>query len=316
MILYNFKTPNRDATCLRIGCGLSQLDGEGMRQMQIQQEQASKEAFKESLLKQIAVKTGSNLSDLMATSNAETQTERVAQMLHTGVNTEEQQRATSSTNTEEQQRATSSTNTEEQQRATSSTNTDNTQYYDISDAMVDITSATADYEARLERQRQIAEYELHQQETRHQEQLELARQQTQALLQEQEQAHRGEAHALLQEQEQAHRREATSVFNQVKQETERVRSKEFQERQNMENQDKRVSARIQAGKNTRRNLEHAFDSPDRPKTKAKAGPSEIASGSGDKPKFKNPESEHEPKGPRGRPRKNLCRSEMKHNQKL
>ena len=164
----------------------------------------------------------------------------------------------------------------------------------------------------MERQRQIAEYEQHQQETRHQEQLELARQQTQALLQEQEQAHRGEAHALLQEQEQAHRREATSVFNQVKQEAERVLSKEYQERQNMDNQDERVRARIQGEQNTRRNLAHVFDSPDRPKAKNKAGPSpkktpvqsELASGSGDKPKYKNPESDHEPKGKRGRPRKN------------
>ena len=40
--LYNIKFPNRDATFLRNGFVLSQLDGEGMRQMQIQQEQASK----------------------------------------------------------------------------------------------------------------------------------------------------------------------------------------------------------------------------------------------------------------------------------
>ena len=40
--LYNLKFPNRDATCLRNGFVLSQLDGEGMRQLQIQQEQASK----------------------------------------------------------------------------------------------------------------------------------------------------------------------------------------------------------------------------------------------------------------------------------
>ena len=34
--LYNIKFPNRDATFLRNGFVLSQLDGEGMRQMQIQ----------------------------------------------------------------------------------------------------------------------------------------------------------------------------------------------------------------------------------------------------------------------------------------
>ena len=40
--LYNIKFPNRDATFLRNGFVLSQLDGEGMRHMQIQQESASK----------------------------------------------------------------------------------------------------------------------------------------------------------------------------------------------------------------------------------------------------------------------------------
>ena len=243
--LYNIKFPNRDATFLRNGFVLSQLDGEGMRQMQIQQEQASKEAFKESLLKQIAVNTGANLSDLRANSNADTQTERVAQMLHTGVNTEEQQRATSSTNTEEQQRATSSTNTEEKQRAYSSTNTGNAQHFDIRGDMVDTSAATADYDPRLEQQRQEALYDMQQMAAAHQQQLELARQQASTWLQEQQRAHRGEAEAalqeqrqalrgdaeaVLQEQRQAHIREATSVFNQVKQETERVLSKEFQER--------------------------------------------------------------------------------------
>ena len=71
--LYNAKFPNRDATFLRNGFVLSQLDGEGMRQIQTQQEQASKEAFKESLLKQIAVNTAANLSDLRTNSKAETQ---------------------------------------------------------------------------------------------------------------------------------------------------------------------------------------------------------------------------------------------------
>ena len=40
--LYNTKFPKRDAKFLREGFVLSQLDGEGMRQMQLQQEQASK----------------------------------------------------------------------------------------------------------------------------------------------------------------------------------------------------------------------------------------------------------------------------------
>ena len=49
--LYNIKFPNRDAKFLRNGFVLSQLDGEGMREMEKQQGMASKEAYKEHLLK-------------------------------------------------------------------------------------------------------------------------------------------------------------------------------------------------------------------------------------------------------------------------
>ena len=44
--LYIFKFPNRDAPFLRNGYVMSQLDGEGMRAMERQQEMASKEAYK------------------------------------------------------------------------------------------------------------------------------------------------------------------------------------------------------------------------------------------------------------------------------
>ena len=49
--LRNIKFPNRDASFLRNGYVLSQLDGEGMRQMEHQQEMASKQAYKEQLFK-------------------------------------------------------------------------------------------------------------------------------------------------------------------------------------------------------------------------------------------------------------------------
>ena len=52
--LQHIKFPNRDASFLRNGFVLSQLDGEGMRSMEKQQEIASKEAYKEHLLKEIA----------------------------------------------------------------------------------------------------------------------------------------------------------------------------------------------------------------------------------------------------------------------
>ena len=45
--LYNTRFPNRVAELLREGFVLSQLDGEGMGQMEKQQGQASKEAYKE-----------------------------------------------------------------------------------------------------------------------------------------------------------------------------------------------------------------------------------------------------------------------------
>ena len=51
--LEQIKFPNRDASFLRNGFVLSQLDGEGARIMEKQQEMASKQAFKESLLKEI-----------------------------------------------------------------------------------------------------------------------------------------------------------------------------------------------------------------------------------------------------------------------
>ena len=60
--MYNIKFPNRDASLLRNSFVLSQLDGEGMRQMEKQQEMASKEAFKEHILKQVASSNSDNIS--------------------------------------------------------------------------------------------------------------------------------------------------------------------------------------------------------------------------------------------------------------
>ena len=79
--LGNIKFPNRYAKFIREGFILSQLDGEGMRQMQLQQEQAVKDTFKQHLLKQASVATGVNISDLRHPSNAETQTRRIKSML-------------------------------------------------------------------------------------------------------------------------------------------------------------------------------------------------------------------------------------------
>ena len=75
--LYNIKFPNRNAQFLRNGFILCQLDGEGARIMEKQQEMASKHAFKESLLKQIAINTGSKSFDLRSDSHQEMRDERI-----------------------------------------------------------------------------------------------------------------------------------------------------------------------------------------------------------------------------------------------
>ena len=75
--LYNIKFPNRDATFLRNGFVLSQLDGEGMRSMEKQQEMASKEAYKEHLLKEIAKNTGSHIHDLRNDNHDDLRKERI-----------------------------------------------------------------------------------------------------------------------------------------------------------------------------------------------------------------------------------------------
>ena len=80
--LYNIKFPNRYAKFLREGFVLSQLDGEGARIMKEQQKQASKEAYKEHLLKQIAKNTGANFHDLRNHAHQEMRAERVENAVH------------------------------------------------------------------------------------------------------------------------------------------------------------------------------------------------------------------------------------------
>ena len=87
--LYHTKFPNRDASCLRNGFILSQSDGEGMKTMERQQETASKEAYKEHLLKEIAKNTGANIHDLRNDSHQEMRTERVDNAVHFDISQDE-----------------------------------------------------------------------------------------------------------------------------------------------------------------------------------------------------------------------------------
>ena len=61
---------------------MSQLDGEGMRTMERQQETASKEAYKEHLSKQIATNTGANIHDSRNDSHQELRADRVEKAVY------------------------------------------------------------------------------------------------------------------------------------------------------------------------------------------------------------------------------------------
>ena len=78
----NAKFPNRDSSFLRNGYVMSQLDGEGARTMERQQEIASKEPHKEHLLKEIAKNTGANINDLRNDAPQEMRAERVDNAVH------------------------------------------------------------------------------------------------------------------------------------------------------------------------------------------------------------------------------------------
>ena len=101
--LRNIKFPNRDAKFLRDGFILSQLDGEGQRAMEKQQEMASKEAYKESLLKQLAKNNSDNIShhSFRTANEGDLRNQRINLML--------------------------------QARASAAIQNNNTQFYDISD---------------------------------------------------------------------------------------------------------------------------------------------------------------------------------------
>ena len=94
------------------------------------------------------------------------------------------------------------------------------------------SSAVAEYSGELERQRQLEQYEIQQQDIREKQQIEPMRQQTASMLQ---------------KQIQAHREEATSAIEYVNKLTEialNKLNKQSQEQQQMADQDERTKQRI------------------------------------------------------------------------
>ena len=82
--LNNITFPNRDASYLRNGFVLSQLNGEGMRAMELQQQRHIKEVYMDSALKSLASDPGSDSISNCSFKSAHTQntqTERINEML-------------------------------------------------------------------------------------------------------------------------------------------------------------------------------------------------------------------------------------------
>ncbi len=76
----NIKFPNRNATFLRNGFELSQLDGEGQRVMERQQQRAASENYKQSLIKQSAIDSGISASSLRTEVDYQNRQDRVDRM--------------------------------------------------------------------------------------------------------------------------------------------------------------------------------------------------------------------------------------------
>ena len=163
------------------------------------------------------------------------------------------------------------------------------------------SSAVADLTNEIERQRQIAENEIRQQEIRQTRQLEIVRQEAAS-----------ELHSAPQSLTESHRHEATSAIAYVTNLTENALNrlnKESQEIQQMAENDERLDARsrqmITARKNQLRNQAKEQESPQRAKPKAKSepNPKSIVENPAVEDEGK-PEENHTPKGKRGRPSNN------------
>ena len=322
--LYNIKFPNRNATFLRNGFVLSQLDGEGMRAMQLQEEQAMKESLKDHLLKQTSQETGVNISDLRIPSEAKKRNIRINNMLRTtgtGDN-DVNGRPTADSgfgNNDVNGIPTADSGFGEGNvngRPTADSgfgegNVNTTQYFNISDG-VDTSAATADYAARIARLEHATQEEKRQMEQRYEQMAEGIRQEAFAALTQQEQSR-------LQQQEQD-RALAEAAVNQIHREAQGVvnetrgaQNRERQERKRMEDAENRsrqaeqkTERKVKKEENRRRN-EHTQDSanPKKKKTDDTAkvlgslppAPTKApASGSQD-----TPESTHEDRGKPGRP---------------
>ena len=122
-----------------------------MRQMQLKQEQAIKETFKQYLLKQASDATGVNISDLRQSSNAETRHNRISTMLRPTQFTDE-------SSVDFHQGGNPTQYTDE----SSVTFHQDTQVFNISDEMDTIEPADTDVDEQVARAKSLAGYGLRQ----------------------------------------------------------------------------------------------------------------------------------------------------------
>ena len=315
---------------------LSQLDGEGMRQMQLQQENPIKETFKEDLLKKASDTTGVDISDLRHSSNAETQTSRINNML----------RPTNFRDVFVQQ-GTKPSRPSQFTEESSETFLQEPQVFDISDADTDIDEKVA-------RAKSLADYELRQHGIRAQQMIEGVTQEAVSALLEKEQNYtqqraqdqaqaaaeiqqiKHQAQGLINEaqgavyilegamqkeqQERQRMKAEEEQAKQTRQQEQQTRRREQEIRRREKEREQNARRKIQEEENARRNAQREPPvTPDRPKPQAKSGPSPKKPSPKPSPKklepvpifpagggkasgsTYNPESAHEPKGPSGRP---------------
>ena len=166
--------------------------------MEKQQGIASKEAYKEHLLKEIANNTGANFHDLRQSSNAEAQTGRAETMLKPlgvdqGVNTSQPTRTSTGTETYDNPRKSQGAQTDREHYI----GDDDDELMPVYTNVVHNSAATADYSGEVERQQSLVEHMQRENQRRAEEQLNNTRIEVQGLLQEQERQHREEAKAAI-----------------------------------------------------------------------------------------------------------------------
>merc|ERR1711966_130760 len=167
------------------GFVLSQLDGEGMRAMQLQEEQAMKESLKDHLLKQSSQETGVNISDLRIPSEAKKRNIRINNMLRTTGTGDNDVNGRPTADSGFGNNDVNGIPTADSGIGEGNVNT--TQYFNISDG-VDTSAATADYAARIARLEHATQEEKRQMEQRYEQMAEGIRQEAFAALTQQEQS--------------------------------------------------------------------------------------------------------------------------------